>query len=193
MRITVNFTSQGRMLEGVMFLPEDTKQATAACLFEGSATGATNQVTEYIAREVSEEGFVCLIMDHSYYGEYETSPLSWESPSKRIMDIKAALHFLEKHASVDKERIVGVGVSVGAEYLAQACDQTGVCKGLILVEGPFDDSQNVISKLDIPFIVVDETHLKSTVDEVVLWMRTLFQGGLAQEARPSVDWSVSDE
>lgn len=196
MKLTVNFTSQGRLLEGTMFLPDDeTKPACVACLFEGSVTGATSQITEYIAREVAAQGFACLVLDHSYYGEDEQAAQPWESPAKRLGDIKAALRFLEQQSMVDKERIVGVGISVGAEFLAQAAQETGVLKGLVMVEGPFDDSQNLIGHLDIPSIVVDETHLDSAVDETVLWIRTLFDGNRPQaqvmDSRP--DWSVSDK
>ncbi|AFY02135.1 alpha/beta hydrolase [Bdellovibrio bacteriovorus] len=194
MKLTVNFTSQGRMLEGTLFLPEDSSEIFAACLFEGSMTGATAQVTEKLAKEVSAEGFITLIMDHNYFSEDEQAPQPWESPSKRLQDIRAALDFLESHASVDKERIIGVGVSVGAEYLAQVCQEGCSLKGLVVVESAMDDSRNLaVDHLDIPTQVVDETHLDSAVDEIVLWARTLFNGGPSQESAGRQDWSVSDK
>lgn len=194
MKVTVNFTSQGRMLEGQLFLPLEDKGPFATLLFEGSITGATNQITEYLAREVSNQGFVCMMMDHSYYGDEESAAQPWESPSKRIEDIKAALNFLMEYPAVDKEKIVGAGVSVGAEFLTQVCKTTSLCKGLILVQGPFDDSQNVVGDLDIPTVVIDEAHLEAAVDEIVLWVRTLFNGRLVEDLKPSTyDWSQSEK
>ncbi|WP_413942952.1 alpha/beta hydrolase [Bdellovibrio sp. HCB-162] len=195
MKITVTFTSQGRMLEGLLFLPESSQGVVPGLLFEGSMTGATNQIAELIAREVSLQGFVCLVMDHSFYGDDEGAAQPWESPSKRLEDIKAALRFLIEHAAVDSEKIVGVGVSVGAEYMAQVCRETNYCKGLIMLQGPFDDSQNVTRDLEIPSIVIDETHLDSAVDEVVLWTRTLFNGSLPEQKNEpqNIDWSRSDK
>ncbi|WP_374073975.1 alpha/beta hydrolase [Bdellovibrio bacteriovorus] len=195
MKVTVNFTSQGRMLEGLLFLPDNVMGVSPALLFEGSMTGATNQITEYIAREASLQGLVCFIMDHSFYGDEESAAQPWESPSKRIEDIKAALEMLLEHAAVDHEKIVGVGVSVGAEYMVRVCQETRYCKGLIMIQGPFDDAQNTAKDLDIPSIVIDENHLDSAVDEVVLWTRTLFNGRLPEEAEApgKVDWSRSDK
>lgn len=194
MKITVNFTSQGRLLEGQLYLPDKAQGVSPALLFEGSMTGATNQITEYIARETSQQGFVCFVMDHSFYGDEESAAQPWESPTKRWEDIKAALHLLSEHSAVDHDKIVGVGVSVGAEFMAHVCRDTNYCKGLIMLEGPFDDAQNTARDLDIPSIVIDETHLDSAVDEVVLWVRTLFNGRLPEEAEiPSMDWSRSDK
>lgn len=194
MKLTVNFTAQGRMLEGTMYLPEDSSKIFAACLFEGSMTGATAQLTEHIARKVSEQGLITLIMDHNYFGEDETSPQPWESPTKRLHDIKSALHFLANHASVDEDRIVGVGVSVGAEYLARASHESDLLKGLVMIEGPFDDAQNMVGHLDIPSIIIDETHLDAAADETVLWVRTLFNGSQAMNRESfGKDWSIADK
>lgn len=195
MKVTVNFSSQGRLLEGSLYLPENSDESAPTLLFEGSMTGATTQVTEYLAREISKQGCICLIMDHSYYGEEDSAPQPWESPVKRLEDIKAALSFLGAHAAVDKEKIVAVGVSVGAEFMAQVCRETNLCKGFVMVQGPFDDSQKEAQGLDIPTIVVDETHLEAAVDEIVLWVRSLFGGGrVAQDLDATrVDWSRMDK
>lgn len=194
MKVTVNYTSQGRMLEGTLYLPEAMDIAVPALLFEGSMTGATNQVSHHVAREVSAQGFVCFVMDHSFYGDDEGAAQPWESPTKRVEDIKSAFKLLIDHGAVDREKLVGVGVSVGAEYMAQVCRTTSLCKGLILLQGPFDDSQNQVHDLDIPTIVVDEAHLDAAIDEIVMWTRTLFSGGLPQFSKTSqVDWSQSEK
>lgn len=193
MKLTVNFTSQGRMLEGALYLPEDPEKVFAAFLFEGSMTGATAQITEKLARDVSAEGFITLVMDHSYFSEDEQAPQPWESPSKRLQDIRSALGLLESHANVDKERILGVGVSVGAEYLVQVCQQGSSLKGLIFVESAQDDTRNLnLEHLGIPTQVVEEEHLDSAVEEIVLWARTLFNGGPMQSSG-TYDWSLSEE
>jgi len=197
MKLTVTFTSQGRILEAALFLPlESTSEPPPALLFEGSMTGATAPVTEHIAHELSEEGFVCMVLDHSFYGDDEASAQAWESPSKRVEDIKAGLKFLSEQATADHESLIGVGVSVGAEYLARAVRETSFCKGFVMVQGPFDDAQNQIGSLDIPTLIVDENYLDAAVDEISIWVKTLF--GRPGHTKPAhkagpVDWSVSEK
>lgn len=197
MKLTVTFTSQGRMLEAALFLPPQSQSdLVPAFLFEGSMTGATTQLTEYIARELSNEGFICMILDHSFYGDDESAAQAWESPAKRVEDIKAGLKFLSQQAAADEDSLIGVGVSVGAEYLARAIQETTYCKGFVMIQGPFDDSQNYVGSIGIPAIVIDENNLDAAVDEMSLWARTLF-GGAGQvkgSSRDSlVDWSLSEK
>ncbi|MGE5085691.1 MAG: alpha/beta hydrolase [Bacillota bacterium] len=193
MKITVTFNSQGRMLEGSLFIPgPDEAHQKPALLFEGSITGATSQYTDRLARAISEEGFVCMILDHSFFGDDESSPQAWESPSKRVEDIKSALHFLQEQGIVDPDRIAGVGVSVGAEYIARAIQQTDVCRGFLMVEGPYDDAQNFIGDMDVPSVVIDSQNFESTVDQAVLWLRSLF-GELGGAYQDSVIWNRMDE
>ncbi len=197
MKLIVTFTSQGRMLEAALFLPpQSTAQLAPALLFEGSMTGATIPLTEHIASELSNEGFVCLVLDHAFYGDDEASAQAWESPSKRVEDIKAGLKFLGEQAIADSESLVGVGVSVGAEYLARAIQETSFCKGFVMVQGPFDDAQNQVGTLDLPTLIVDENNLDAAVDEISIWVKTLFdRPNIRKQLRNvgPVDWSVSDK
>lgn len=194
MKLTVHFASQGRLLEGLLFLPENVEGLAPTLLFEGAVTGANNQVMERLAREISQEGMVCLMMDHSYFSEDEKAPQPWESPKKRVEDLKAALQFLSSHAAVDKEKIVGVGVSVGAEFMNELCRETNLCKGLIMVQGPFDDSQNIVKNLDIPSLVVSEEHIDRAIDEMVLWVHTLLGGAASQKINTNpLEWSNLDK
>lgn len=194
MKITVTFNSQGRMLEGSLFIPDrDRSHQNAALLFEGSITGATSQLTEHLARALCDEGFVCMILDHNFFGDDEASPQAWESPSKRVEDIKAAMRFLQQQGPVDAERIVGVGVSVGAEYIARAIQQTDICRGFVMIEGPFDDAQNFVGHMDIPSTVIDSQNMESTVDQATLWIRTLFGDQMGRTAQDFADWSQMDE
>lgn len=193
MKLTVTIPSQGRLLEAALFIPpQNTKELAPAILFEGSMTGATLRLTEHLAEELSHEGFVCLVLDHSFYSEDETSALSWESPGKRVADIKAALEFLKQHATTDGDCVVGVGVSVGAEYLARAIRETNICKGFVMVQGTYDDAQNFIGEMDIPSTILNEQDLSVTADEISIWARALLNNpqGLY---RPydSADWRTS--
>lgn len=197
MKLTVTFTSQGRMLEAALFLPpQSTAELSPALLFEGSMTGATVMLTERIAHELSDEGFVCLVLDHAFYGDDEASAQAWESPTKRVEDIKAGLRFLSEQASTNRENIIGVGVSVGAEYLARAIKETNICKGFVMVQGPFDDAQNQIGEMDIPTLITDENHLETAIDEISIWAKTLFSEPHKMKSRHksgSANWSRADK
>ena len=195
MKITVTFNANERLLEAGLYLPDiDTKDALPGLLFEGSMTGATAQITEYMARQISRQGFACMVLDHSFYGENELSPQPWESPAKRIEDIKAGLRFLQSQATVDPEKIIGIGVSVGAEFLGHAIRETDICKGFVMVEGPYDDAENYVGELEIPTVVVDEDHLDSAIDQTILWVRTMWDGNRQWPSRDkSIDWSLMDQ
>lgn len=195
MRITVTFTANERLLEAALFLPDtDTKEPMPGLLFEGSMTGATAQITEYTARQISQQGYVCMVLDHSFYGEDETAPHSWESPAKRVEDIKAGLNFLSQQEVVNREKIIGVGVSVGAEFLAHAIRETNICKGMVMIEGPNDDAQNYVGELDVPTVVVDEAHLDSAIDQTVLWVKTMWDMGRDWPTKPgTTDWSLASK
>ncbi len=196
MRITVTFSAHERLLEAALYLPDiDSKDPLPALLFEGSMTGATSKVTEFLAQAISRHGYACMVLDHGFYGDDETAPAPWESPAKRVEDIKAALHFLEQQESVDREKIIGVGVSVGAEFLARAIRETeGLCKGLVMIEGPFDDAQNYIGHVSVPTVVIDESHMDAAIDETVLWIRTMWDAGRQWPSRDStIDWSIASE
>ena len=193
MKLTVPIPSQERLLEAALFIPPyDAKELAPAILFEGSMTGATLKLTEHLAEELSHEGFVCLVLDHSFYSEDETSALCWESPGKRVADIKAALKFLKQHAITDADCVVGVGVSVGAEYLARAIRETDVCKGFVMVQGAHDDAQNFIGEVDIPSTILNEKDLSATADEISIWARSLINKPQSLH-RPygSADWRAS--
>lgn len=194
MRITVTFTANERLLEAALFLPDlDTRDSMPGLLFEGSMTGATAQITEYAARNISQQGYVCMVLDHSFYGEDEMAPHPWESPTKRVEDIKAGLNFLSQQEVVDREKIIGVGVSVGAEFLANAIRETNICKGLVMIEGPSDDAQNYVGELEIPTVVVDETHLDAAIEQTVLWVRTMWDQNRQWPSRDkSINWSLHE-
>lgn len=175
MIVTVNFTSHERMIEALLFLPEKAvEHQTTALLFEGSVTGVTNQITEYIADQVSSQGFVCLVMDHAFYGSTETVINAIMPPERRIEDLIAAMNFLKIHKAVDPEKIIGVGVSLGAHFMVEACRKTTLCKGLVIVRGPLDETPENLESLPVPHILIDESSLDSAADEITLWSRTLF-------------------
>lgn len=191
--LTVHFNSQGRLLEGRLYLPEKVEFSLPTILFEGSMTGATTQVVEFLARELSRDGFACLLMDHSYYGEEEGAPQPWESPQKRGEDIKSALAFLSAHSAVDHNKMIGVGVSVGAEFLATICRETSLFKGLALVQGPFDDFQGSISDLKVPTLVVEDANLGAAADEISRWAQQVLKGPRPQDLESDrYDWTQVD-
>ena len=191
--LTVHFNSQGRLLEGRLYLPEKVEFSLPTLLFEGSMTGATTNVMEFLARELSRDGFACLLIDHSYYGEEEGAPQPWESPQKRGEDIKSALGFLSAHSAVDHNKIIGVGISVGAEFLAAICRETNIFRGLALVQGPFDDFQGATTNLKVPTLVVEDAHLEAAADEISRWaLQVLKEPRSLDIESDRFDWTQAD-
>lgn len=189
MKTKISITSQGRLLDASLFSQKVYKELQPGIYIEGSMTGATQGYVEKIATLLAEEGLICLIVDHSYYTENESLAQSWESPHKRVEDIKSALNFLAHQKEIDPGKIIGVGVSVGAEYLAKACVTNGVCQGFIMVEGKDDDSQNWIESLSIPSVIMSDEEPEQLAERILVWARSLFKKEKAAPKFSFMDWS----
>ncbi|WP_413293358.1 alpha/beta hydrolase family protein [Bdellovibrio sp. HCB185ZH] len=195
MKISVTFNAEDRLLEAGLYIPDNNshEEPLAAFLVEGAMTGGASQISDKLARAISDEGVVCMVLDHAFYNDDQEAPMSWESPTKRIADIVAALQFLKEHSIVNPEKIVALGISVGAEYMAKALELTNLCRGFIVIHGKNEEVPDFNRRVDVPITQIMNQNVETTAQEAVTWTQALFNLPHAFGSREFKLWDHIEE
>jgi uncharacterized protein len=106
-------TSDGLELEG-WYIPS--RNGAAVISFPGRAG------TQKQARMLARHGYGVLLFDRRGEGNSEGEPNSWGWGGDR--DVKAAIAYLQRRSDVDRDRIGGIGRSVGGEMLIETAAET---------------------------------------------------------------------
>ena len=116
----LSFTSEGDNMAGMLFLPASYKagEKTPTLIVTGSWTTVKEQMPMLYAKQLAREGFATFIFDFRGFGESEGHPRQYESPSKKIQDIKNAITFVQSLSQVDKDKIGGLAVCASSGYMA---------------------------------------------------------------------------
>jgi hypothetical protein len=134
----ITFESHGAPIVGNLFVPAR-EGRLAAVVVDGPLTSVKEQAQGNHARALAERGFVALAFDHRCFGESGGQPRQYESPPKKIEDLRAAVDFLAAHERVDSKRIGAVGVCAGAGYVAAAVAEDPRLRAFAAVAGFFHD------------------------------------------------------
>jgi uncharacterized protein len=113
-------TSDGLKLRG-WYIPS--RNGAAVIAFPGR-NGPQRQ-----ARMLARHGYGVLLFDRRGEGQSEGEPNSWGWSGER--DVKAAIAFLQRRPDVDRERIGGIGLSVGGEMMLEAASETGELRAVV--------------------------------------------------------------
>jgi uncharacterized protein len=135
----IAFTCGGENLVGLFWLPEG-PSPHPALIFEGPLTSVKEQVTGHYARAMARRGFLTLSFDHRHFGESGGEPRQFESPPRKVEDLRAAVAYLGSLPEVDAARIGAVGVCAGAGYLARAVAEEPRIRAWGAVAGFFHDA-----------------------------------------------------
>ncbi|HKY13252.1 MAG TPA: CocE/NonD family hydrolase, partial [Gaiellaceae bacterium] len=113
-------TSDGLQLQG-WYVPS--KNGAAVISFPG------RKGPQKPARLLAGHGYGALLFDRRGEGESEGDPnaLGWAGSR----DVKAAIAFLRARPDVDRDRVGGVGLSVGGEVLLQTAAETDELKAVV--------------------------------------------------------------
>src|SRR6478735_4179013 len=108
----VTFTNRyGITLVGDLYLPKDRGDRRLPAIAVGGPFGAVKEQSSGLyAQTMAERGFVTLAFDPSYTGESGGSPRNVASPDINTEDFSAAIDYLGRHASVDRERLGILGI-----------------------------------------------------------------------------------
>ena len=78
------------------------------------------QAQSVYAKRLTENGYVTLVFDGSYFGESQGYPRQQELPDVKQLDIESAVTYLENLEYVDSERIGGLGICGSGSYMSVA-------------------------------------------------------------------------
>ena len=122
MRTDVSFESVGDRIVGHLYGPEGmaSGERSPALVVAGPLATVKEQAQGVFAEALAAEGFVTLAFDYRRYGDSGGEPRQYEDPASKTEDVQNAISFLSSHASVDKERIGGLGICASSTYMASA-------------------------------------------------------------------------
>ncbi len=108
----VTFTNRyGIALVGDLYLPKDRGDRRLPAIAVGGPFGAVKEQSSGLyAQTMAERGFVTLAFDPSYTGESGGSPRNVASPDINTEDFSAAIDYLGRHVSVDREQLGILGI-----------------------------------------------------------------------------------
>lgn len=109
-------------LAGLLYIPSnfDISKSYPAIVVTGPMLSVKEQAQSVYAKKLTENGYVTLVFDGSYFGESEGLPRSQEIPDVKESDIEGAVDYLSSLVYVDKERIGGLGICGSGSYMSVA-------------------------------------------------------------------------
>ena len=109
-------------MAGILRLPEnfDLSENYPAVVVTGPMLSVKEQAQSVYAKLLTENGYVTLVFDGTYFGESEGSPRGQELPDVKELDIESAVDFLVSLPFVDKDRIGGLGICGSGSYMSVA-------------------------------------------------------------------------
>ncbi|MBI5748695.1 MAG: alpha/beta hydrolase [Nitrospinae bacterium] len=118
----VSFISEGNKLIGIIYIPSGYKegQKLPAVIVTGSWTTVKEQMAGTYAKKLAAEGFAALVFDFRGFGESGGEPRQYESPQRKIQDIKNAVTFLQTLPMIDKNKMGGLGICASSGYMSRA-------------------------------------------------------------------------
>jgi hypothetical protein len=139
------FVSEGDKLAGKLFIPADHKEKDRlpAIIVVGSWITVKEQMASTYAKKLAAEGFATLVFDFRGYGESGGEPRQFESPQRKIQDIKNAVTFLRTLPMVDPDRIGGLGICAGSGYMSWAAAEDKRIKAVAAIAPWLHDAELV--------------------------------------------------
>ncbi len=130
MKRPVEFYSEGLMLRGDIYTPDDMRPGDkrAAVFLCHGYTGVKDLYLPDNARVLNQAGYVAMVFDYKGWGESE-GPHTRLAPYSRVLDVQAAMTFLGLQPEVDAGRIGLYGTSYGGATVTWvgAVDQRAGC------------------------------------------------------------------
>ncbi|MDX2146532.1 MAG: nuclear transport factor 2 family protein [Planctomycetota bacterium] len=126
---SIEFVSEGEKLIGLLYRPggspADAKPPVV--VIAPPWLNVKEQVATRWAEAMAARGVAALAFDYRYWGESGGSPREYESASAKIVDLHAAVRYLQSRPDVDPARVGAFGICFGAGHvLAAAASHDGI-------------------------------------------------------------------
>lgn len=143
----VTFQSEGVKMVGNLHLPADYKPGDKlpAVVVTGAWTTVKEQMPDLYAKKLAEQGLATFTFDFRFWGESGGEPRQYESPQKKIQDIKNAVSYLRSLPMINANQIGGLGVCASAGYMAEAVAEDARFKSFVTVAAWLHDPESLRS------------------------------------------------
>lgn len=132
----VRFPSDGMMLAGQIYSPDNVNNERRAAIVVGhQTTGVKEQSPAIYASRLADKGFLTLTFDAAYQGDSEGVPHGLEDPVQRADDFRNAVSYLSTLEDVDPGRIGVMGVCGSGAYVPYAAQTDHRMKAVAGVSG----------------------------------------------------------
>jgi fermentation-respiration switch protein FrsA (DUF1100 family) len=136
MKTDVRFPTNGMMLAGHVYTPENAGGAPLPAIVIGhQTTGVKEQSPAVYASWLVEAGYLILAFDAAFQGDSEGLPRGLEDPFQRAEDFRAAVSYLTTRADVDSDRIGVLGICGSGAYAPYAAQTDYRMKAIAGVSG----------------------------------------------------------
>jgi fermentation-respiration switch protein FrsA (DUF1100 family) len=139
----ISFQSAGETLAGTLFTPAGAGQSQPGVVVAGGQTCVKEQMAGRYAERLAGHGFAALAFDFRGFGESGGAPRDYESPARKVEDLRNALAFLGTLPAVDPGRLAVLGIGTGAAYAAVAAVGDRRVRALALVAPGLQDPEIV--------------------------------------------------
>jgi uncharacterized protein len=145
----VNFTVAGTNVVGLLHRPD--RASRAALVVTGPLTSVKEQAAGAYARAMAMRGYAALAFDHRTFGESAGEPRQYESPPRKVEDIRAATSFLGQMGSFAGLPLGAIGVCAGGGYMAAAVASESRLAAFAAVAGVFPDAAATRKSMGVAF------------------------------------------
>ncbi|MCW9033136.1 MAG: alpha/beta hydrolase [Rhodospirillales bacterium] len=133
----ITFQSGSNTLTGLVFTPTEKKEKYPAVTLIGPVGFVKEQAPLQYAKYLAENGYKAIIFDPTYHGESGGMPRRFESGVQKTKDIQASISYLETLDDVNPDKIFGVGICQGVNWMIDAANQDDRLKSISLVAGHY--------------------------------------------------------
>lgn len=141
------FESEGEILVGNLYLPENVRGKVGAFVIIGPMTFQKEQAPTEYAKRLAQKGYAALVFDPRYRGESSGEPRALEHPQAKVEDINNAVAFMATQSGIDRERIFGLGICQGSSEMLRAVAENPAIKAGVTLAGHYRDREGDIAWL----------------------------------------------
>lgn len=185
MKKNIQFYSEGNLIKGILYIPENVNinnKCSAIILCHGFA-GIKEFLLPNFAEKFCQNGYAVLTFDYRGFGESEGTRGKL-SPKEQIIDIRNAITFLQTIEEINSESIGLWGTSYGGAnaIIASSIDKRIKC---LSVQLTFGNGERVITD---NLTIEEKDRLYETIQKV--WSKSVLKN---KEMMVTIDKILTDE